>query len=274
MTQTKHAACCLALLTALMAPAYASTITGPASQDAGTPFNVFGFSGPQNGDQLDGSTGTATYQLTIPLLGSASFNFDCTFVGNTCAGIIPPGVTLFGLNFFGSFSLTAPAGDTQDVWTIVNDGGFGLGFLRMTGFSVDVQPSNSAFNPCMSSGAPTVSTSSCSALTLGAATALSISSAAGGSAGITGTVEYSNAVSNSSGDLFGKIQLTFGGSNFITGRTFTFQADTDYVGIGGPEAITDVPEPTTLGLTAAGLAASAWLRRSKLRRGKKKPGIL
>jgi PEP-CTERM motif len=205
-----------------------------------------------------------------PMLITAKFADGSTPSCNWAAGVGTSGCTSAS-NFsigFQSGADTDPDVSGAAVWTITD--------LKSTSsivsLTIDALAGNVAFDRCLKTGGfddtnngGTVCTIAAGGIegTPNSAEGWSVGSGAGGTAGIAANAQYSNilhvAGSSPVGDAWGFLTLTFTGTSFTSGDTFTFRADTDIV----TSKTADVPEPGTLGFIGAGLAGLGAMRSRK-----------
>lgn len=205
-----------------------------------------------------------------PMLITAKFADASTGSCNWAAGV---GVS--GCTSTGNFSIGFPSGADTDpdvsgstVWTITD--------LKTTSsivsLTIDALAGNTAFDRCLKAGGfddtnngGGVCNTAAGGLdgTTNSAQGWSVASGTGGTAGISANAQYSNILHYAGqpavGDAWGFLTLTFTGTSFTSGNTFTFRADTDIV----TSKTSDVPEPGTLAFIGAGLAGLGALRFRK-----------
>jgi len=211
------------------------------------------------------TTGADMVGMEITASYSTGGSLTCTWLGT---GSCTSGV--------GGFSVTYPVGSSthprtnNDNWTITNSR---VGFT-MTSLTVNGIAGLTAFDRCMTSAGVfndtnpggSTGTSCNTAGTVGSDLGFSVGSgtAGTGSAGTSGTVVYQNALhlagSPIVGDWWGQFTITFAGTAFTSGRTFTFRTDSDTL----TSAIADVPEPGTFAGVGIALMALGLVARKRL----------
>jgi hypothetical protein len=254
------------LLAASSLSAFGSTIFGASTTTAnGSTYTVAVTDFSTTGADMAGLVITANYASGGPL--------TCTWLA---AGSCTSGV--------GGFSVTYPAAESthpqvnNSNWILTNS----RSGSTLTSITVNGIPGLVAFDRCMTATNTFDDTNPGSAFnpggncdtngTVGSDVGYSVgtgnttATGGAGTSGITGTVAYQNALHLSSssivGDWWGQFTITFAGTAFSNGSTFTFRSDSDTL----TSAVLDVspvPEPGTFAAVGAGLVLIGILRRRK-----------
>jgi hypothetical protein len=257
--------CCLVLgavstLGSTITSASTSTVTG-------TPYTVTVTADSTTGALMAGMILTANY--------TTGGSLTCTWLAT---GSCTSGASGFTVSYPSADNTHPQVNDSN--WVIANnrtgfllasltiDGIPGLtGFDRcMTGSSTfnDANPGGTTGTSCTTVGTPTSNIG----FSVGSGNASGNGGA--GTAGISGTVTYQNALhlaaASAVGDLWGQVTIAFTGTSFTSGSTFTFRSDSDTLGSATLD-VASVPEPGTfgaMGLALLGISIGFRRRKSKI----------